>query len=107
MRAVSTTAFHAVTPAHGSVAAARYDIASGNTTSAVSGITTSSAHHPSTENPTDPAPSDGSNRPSTQLVIVVAVTRSPTLTRVTPSPRAITSPAPSERGTTGPSRLVG
>src|SRR5688572_24528198 len=107
MRAVSMIAFHAVTPAHGSVAASRYDIASGNTTSAVSGSTTSSDSHPSTENPIDPAAIDGSNRPSIQLVIVVAVTRSATLTRDTPSPTAITSPAPSESGPTGSSRLVG
>src|SRR4051812_12554590 len=93
------SAFHAVTPAQGSVAASANDRCRGIGTSALCGSTTNSASMPSSEPPSWGRCS-GPNGPSSQLGNKPAVTRSPTRACRTPGPSATTSPAPSDTGTT-------
>src|SRR4030095_7567164 len=92
-------AFHAVTAAHGSVAASSNDKCAGIDTRASSLRTTNSVNMPSREPPICGAYSHAKG-PSIQCGNMAAITLSPTFTRVTPLPTAVTSPAPSETGTT-------
>ena len=90
------SAFHAVTPAHGSVAASSNDMCAGILSSPSSWNAANSASTPSSGEP-----SASGGRPC----VNVATTRSPTLSERTPAPTATTSPAPSESGIV--SRVIG
>jgi hypothetical protein len=98
---VSTTAFHAVSAAQGSVAASSKLKLPGILIAPVSWSSAYSASTPSTMPPSELRDASAGIRPPVQFTKKVLVTRSPGLNCITPSPAATTSPAPSDNGISG------
>ena len=98
MRASTIRARQAVRAAQGRVAAWAMVQPLGNRVKAVAGMATYSAANPSALSPGTPIIRSSFGPPAGQLGKKVDSTLSPTLKRVTPSPTATTSPAPSDMG---------
>ncbi len=95
------SAFHAVTPAHGSVAACSWLKCFGTRTSASSDATIRSVSTPSRPPPSEDEAPVSVNVPARCFARKLGITRSPTDHLVTADPPASTSPDASDSGVTG------
>ena len=101
IRALVTTALHAVSPASGTAAASVHDSRPGLGATNAAGTAIRSAYVPWRGTPSVSQLGPGDSSLSPQLRLGLITTSSPTATELTPSPSSETTPAPSEPSTIG------